>query len=262
MTRSSRRPGRGYTSGGRHAAPFTRRQPTTKSESIGRSIGRMAREIAFVALAAVVLSFVLKTFVIQSFWIPSSSMEDTLAKSDRVIVTKLAPGIWDVHRGDIVVFKDPGGWTSSAQELPAEHGLSAWIKGAAQALGLAPASSEEFLIKRVIGMGGDRVACTGGGAPLTVNGVEIDEPYLKPGSDPSRAEFDVVVPEGAIWVMGDNRDNSADSRAHQEGELKGAVSLDDVVGVAKIRTWPLNRLGILRNPGSVFADVGVGAGAE
>jgi len=227
-------------------APVVRRQ----------RLSRWAVEFAFVLLVVVVASFALKTFVIQSFWIPSHSMEQTLLPNDRVIVTKLAPRLLSLHRGDVVVFSDPGNWAPSAAVPVTERGpVASWFYGIGQALGLAPTSSEEYLIKRVIGLSGDRVACDGDGAPVTVNGVPLDESYLATGVAPSREAFDVVVPADAVWVMGDNRDNSADSRAHQDGALTGAVAIKDIVGVAQVRSWPLNRFGLMRNPGGTFAEV-------
>jgi signal peptidase I len=202
-----------------------------------------------------VASFVLKTFVIQSFYIPTQSMEPTLQADDRVVVSKLAPGPFRVHRGDVVVFRDPGGWSSQQAALPDQTGLSAWLLGFAQALGLAPASSEEFIIKRVIAVAGDQVACDGSGAPVTVNGAALHETYIMPGAEPSQMAFSVQVPPNAVWVMGDNRPESADSRFHQDQELDGAVALEDVVGVAKVRLWPLSRFSLIRNPGTVFAQV-------
>jgi signal peptidase I len=213
------------------------------------------KDVGFVVVAAIVLSFLLKTFVIQSFYIPSESMEPTLIKWDRVVVTKLAPGMLELHRGDIVVFHDPGGWVGQNAPLPQTGPVTGALRSVAQAIGLAPADSEDFVIKRVIGLGGDRVACRGKGLPVTVNGVPLDETYLAPGIDPSETAFDVVVPPDAVWLMGDNRNRSADSRSHMDEALGGAVSLEDVVGVAQVRTWPFDRFGLLRNPGSVFASV-------
>lgn len=242
--------------------PLTRRQGGggVPRRAIWSFIGRCAKEVAFVALAAIVLSFILKTFLIQSFFIPSESMEDTLLVDDRVMVSKLAPGPFTVHRGDIVVFSDPGGWLGSKQDLPESTGAAAWLHGALQAIGLAPMTDEEFLIKRVVGTGGDTVECrmgladnNGNGLPdgvMVVNGVQLDETYVKPGEAPCETEFKVVVPDGALWVQGDNRSHSGDSRMHDQ-----AVDLDLVVGVAKIRTWPLNRIAILTNPGDVFRNV-------
>ncbi|MDR0593019.1 MAG: signal peptidase I [Bifidobacteriaceae bacterium] len=216
---------------------------------------RFAKDAAFVVVAAIVLSFLLKTFLIQSFYIPSLSMRPTLEELDRVLVTKLAPGILKVHRGDVVVFEDPGGWIAQPESDEPAGGLMGAIRSLAEGIGLAPAESKDFLIKRVIGTEGDRVACEGSGSPVTVNGVPLDETYVAAGSQPSATRFSVVVPDGAIWVMGDNRLLSADSRAHRDQPLGGAVALDDVVGVAQVRTWPLDRLALLRNPGRVFAAV-------
>jgi signal peptidase I len=213
-------------------------------------------ELGFTLLLVLVVAFVLKTFLIQSFYIPSESMEPTLQRDDRVIVSKLAPGPLNVHRGDVIVFHDPGGWSTGEVALPNSTGVSAWLHGVAQSLGLAPATSEEFLIKRIIGLPGDVVACEGAGAPVTVNGTAIDEtPYLMPGANPSDIAFRVEVPAGAVWVMGDNRADSYDSRYHQDQELRGALALDKVVGVSKIRLWPLNRFQIMKIPAAVFEDV-------
>ncbi|MDR3359482.1 MAG: signal peptidase I [Bifidobacteriaceae bacterium] len=242
--------------GGRHrAAKDGWPQERDKPEPKGSWLSRFAKDAAFVLVAAMILSFLLKTFLIQSFYIPSESMEPTLAKWDRVIVTKLAPSLLDVHRGDIIVLEDPGDWVSQNEPLPEPGGVTGAFREVARAIGFAPADSSGFLIKRVIGVGGDRVACRGPGSPVTVNGFPLDETYIANGASPSSAQFEVLVPEGAVWVMGDNRDHSADSRSHMSSDLGGAVSLDQVVGVAQFRSWPLSRAGLLRNPGSVFAGV-------
>jgi signal peptidase I len=216
---------------------------------------RFLKDAVFVVVAALILSFLLKTFLIQSFYIPSESMEPTLETLDRVLVTKLAPKVLDVHRGDVVVFENPGGWVTQMEPMPHPQGLFGPLQSLAEGIGLAPADSKDFLIKRVIGLPGDQVACEGDGAPVTVNGVPLDETYIAPGGAPSGSEFSVVVPDGALWVMGDNRDHSADSRSHMDQELGGAVALDDVVGIAQVRTWPLDRFTLLRNPGQVFSSV-------
>jgi signal peptidase I len=228
------------------------RRPPRKPE---RWAVRFLKDAVFVVVAAVVLSFVLKTFLIQSFYIPSVSMRPTLEKLDRVLVTKLAPAILDVHRGDVVVFENPGGWISQTEPQEPATGAGAWLRSLAEAVGLAPAESKDFLIKRVIGTAGDRVACAGDGAPVTVNGVPLDETYVFPGAAPSIGDFSIVVPEDAVWVMGDNRPQSGDSRAHTDQPLGGSVALEDVVGIAQVRTWPLDRVALLRNPGQVFAAV-------
>lgn len=210
------------------------------------------RETAIIVVSALALSLLIKTFLVQAFYIPSGSMEQTLLEGDRVLVSKLAPGPLDVHRGDVVVFKDPGGWLP---EPPPEPG--GWRSAVTTGLtfvGLLPQDSGEHLIKRVIGVPGDTVECCDDGR-LTVNGVPLDEPYLAADAVPSELEFTAEVPEGAVWVMGDNRQNSQDSRYHQGDAGGGSVPIDNVVGVAFVTVWPVDRWTALRNPGPTFADV-------
>nr|WP_202628039.1 signal peptidase I [Cellulomonas sp. APG4] len=212
------------------------------------------RETAVIVVSALVLSLLIKTFLVQAFFIPSQSMEDTLLVGDRVLVTKLAPGPLDVHRGDVVVFKDPGGWLPPADETP----QPAWRAALTEALtfvGLLPQDSGEHLIKRVIGLPGDTVECCDAQGRLLVNGVPLDEPYVADGAVPSEVEFTTTVPEGGLWVMGDNRQNSQDSRFKQGAPGGGSVPVDNVVGVAFVTLWPLDRVQLLRNPGATFAEV-------
>lgn len=234
------------------SGPPTRRRSELRGQSQQRGpVLSFLREIAIILVSALVLSWVIKTFLAQAFFIPSASMHDTLLEGDRVLVSKLAPGPLDIHRGDIVVFADPGGWLPQSDEYSTNTFQNVLI-----AMGLMPQQSEDYLIKRVIGMPGDHVVSAGGGAPIEVNGVAIDESsYLAPGAAPSAKPFDITVPDRSMWVMGDNRDQSADSRAHLTEPGGGAVSIDDVVGVAFVKLWPADRLGLLRNPGQVFADV-------
>lgn len=219
-----------------------------------RSRGMSAlRETVIVLGTALLLSLLIKTFLVQSFFIPSESMEPALLEGDRVLVSRLVPGPLDLHRGDVVVFVDPGGWLRDpgASMNPVQKVLIT----AGEWVGLLPANTGSHLIKRVIGMPGDTVVCCDDSGRITVNDVPIDEPYVMPGAQPSDTTFSQVVPEGKLWVLGDNRANSGDSRAHQGGPGGGFVPIDDVVGVAQVRMWPLDRLGILRNPGATFADV-------
>lgn len=225
------------------AAPTTERRRGPVSSFV--------RETAIILVSAIVLSWVIKTFLAQAFFIPSASMHDTLLEGDRVLVNKLVPGPFDLHRGDIVVFEDSGEWLGD-QAVPETN----VVQDALIAVGLMPQQSEDHLIKRVIGLPGDRVASAGDGSPLTVNGVPVDEAsYLAPGSSPSEIRFDVTVPADSLWVMGDNRQQSADSRYHLGEPGGGAVPVDDVVGTAFVTLWPVDRIGLLRNPGDVFADV-------
>lgn len=236
------------TSPRRHVAP---------QHSATRSAGgwsAVLRETGIILVSAIVLSLVIKTFFAQAFYIPSGSMENTLLVGDRVMVTKLAPGPFSVHRGDIVVFKDPGGWLDPVIPEPqnaAQRALTATLTF----IGLLPQDSGEHLIKRVVGVAGDHVQCCDEQGRLIVNGVAIDEPYIAEGSVPSQVDFDITVPEGSVWVMGDNRQDSEDSRFHQGNPGGGSVPVDDVVGVAFVTVWPADRLGLLRNPGTTFESV-------
>lgn len=217
------------------------------------------KETALIVVSALVLSLLIKTFLMQAFFIPTGSMEHTLDVGDRVLVNKLAPGPFDVHRGDVVVFKDPGGWLPQAAEQP----RSAWRTALTSTLtfvGLLPQDSGEHLIKRVIGVGGDTVECCDDQGRVLVNGVPLDEPYLSAGVVPSEMDFSVVVPDGAVWVMGDNRPNSQDSRYKQGDPGGGTIPLDNVVGVAFVTVWPADRWQVLRSPGTTFAEV-PGSGA-
>lgn len=177
---------------------------------------------------------VLRVFLFGMYVIPSRSMEDTILPGDRVVTTKLTPRITKLKRGDIVVFKDPAHWLADEQTT----------------------FSSDYLIKRLIGLPGDIVECDGNGAPVVINGVSIDETsYIKPGTEPSAFPFKVTVKPGHVFVMGDNRANSADSRYHQNDGDNGLVPMSDIVGVAFARYWPLNRIGWLSAHHDVFADV-------
>jgi len=241
--------------GGADDTRATRAGRRAPAEQQGSGTLAVLREAAIIVVSAIVLSLVIKTFLAQAFFIPSGSMQNTLLEGDRVLVSKLAPGPFEVHRGDIVVFKDPGGWLAE----PAPRVTTAWSRAVTSALtfvGLLPQDSGEHLIKRVIGVGGDTVECCDEQGRVMVNGVPLDEPYIAAGSIPSEMEFSVVVPEDSLWVMGDNRQHSQDSRYQQGRPGGGSVPLSGVVGTAFITLWPMDRIGLLRNPGATFADVG------
>lgn len=216
--------------------------------------GGWLRETAIIIVGALVLSVLIKTFLVQAYYIPSGSMQDTLDVGDRVLVSKLSPGPFDVHRGDVVVFVDPGGWLNHEDE-PVQSRARELVSQALTFVGLLPQHAGEHLIKRVIGVGGDTVACCDDEGRVTVNGHGIDEPYLRPGAEPSRAEFETTVPVDHLWLLGDNRSNSQDSRAHQGAPGGGAVPLGNVVGNAFVVMWPIDHVTLLRNPGAAFADV-------
>ena len=201
-----------------------------------------------VVLVVLALSAFIKTHIVQTFELPSGSTENTLQSDDQVAVRMYHAH--DVHRGDVVVFADPGGWLDA--EDPS--GFKGLVRDGLILTGLLPRNSGHHLIKRVIGVAGDRVTADGHGV-LTVNGVPLNETYVKEGTVPSSVPFDVIVPEGCVWVMGDNRSNSLDSRFHQDDPHGGAVPLKDVVGVATNVVWPVSRWSSLDNGEAVFADV-------
>ncbi len=220
-------------------------------------LGAAVKELAIVVGMALVLSFVVKTWLLQAFYIPSGSMENTLRIDDRVIVSKLTPGPIDLRRGDIVVFADPGDWLEPVVQAP--HGsVVTVLRDAMMFVGLLPDNSENHLIKRVIGLPGDHVACCDEGGRLTVNGVPVKEPYLMPGDAASESRFDITVPRGHIWVMGDHRSDSSDSRFHDAPENNGTQgSVDErlIVGRAVAIVWPLEHLDWLSTPTETFAKV-------
>jgi signal peptidase I len=163
----------------------------------------------------------------------------------------LVPEVLPVQRGDVVVFQDPGGWLGVANsiEKPAIEELGDFVLGT---FGVTAPDSAEHLVKRVIGVGGDVITCCDADGRLLLNGVAIDESYIRDGANPSDIEFSITVPEGYLWVMGDNRGNSTDSRFHQDLPSKGFVSLDVVVGRAMLVSWPVANWSYLDNYSSTF----------
>jgi len=216
------------------------------------------RDILLIFLAALLISFLIKTFLIRSFYIPSSSMEQTLHIDDRIIVNQLTPGLMPVEHGDVVVFRDPGGWlTPTIEAQPAN-----WLVGAVDSVltfvGLSASDSNDHLIKRVIGLPGDTIVCCDDFGQLTVNGVPLEEPYINLPPDTTKAtrdDFEVTVPDDALWVMGDNRYNSADSVFHRNDPTGGFVPLANVVGRALFISWPVDRWSWLDNYPNTFRGV-------
>jgi len=215
------------------------------------------KEILIIAVMALVLSFIVKTWLIQAFYIPSGSMENTLVRDDRVIVSKLTPGPFDLNRGDIVVFRDPGNWLGTVPETN-EGGTRESVRRVLQFVGLVPDDSDDHLIKRVIGLPGDHVVCCDKNGQLTINGVSITEPYIKPGDTPGggKASFDITVPPGKVWVMGDHRSDSSDSRFHDDGTgATGSVPVEDITGRSVMIVWPIDHVKWLSVPERVYSDV-------
>ena len=223
-----------------------------------RSTRLFLRDILVIFVAAIIISVGIKTFLIRSFYIPSGSMENTLQIDDRIIVNQLVPDVIGLKRGDVVVFKDPGGWLpNSVQSQPT--GIQGAVDWMMTAVGLSASDLNDHLIKRVIGLPGDVVTCCNDLGQMEVNGVPLDEPYLKlPDATTrvSRDDFSVTVPAGAIWVMGDNRYNSEDSRYNQDKPGKGFVPLSNVVGRAFVITWPAEHWTWLDDYPSTFDGIG------
>lgn len=244
--------------GTRRAAGYHTGRTRAERRKLQRKVKRRRRrsaikEIPLLIGVAVLIALVLKTFLVQAFVIPSGSMEQTIQIGDRVLVDKLTPWFGSrPERGDVVVFKDPGGWLQDEQTVPKKDDpvVLKQVKQALTFIGLLPSEDEKDLIKRVVGVGGDRVKCCDPDGRVTVNGVPlVENDYLYPGNAPSLQPFDVTVPPGRLWVMGDHRANSADSRAHQDVDF-GTVSEDSVVGRAVVIAWPLGRWSTLDEPGT------------
>ncbi|MFH8250086.1 signal peptidase I [Microbacterium sp. B2969] len=216
------------------------------------------RDVIIIVLIAVLVSFLVKTFLVRSFYIPSGSMEDTLLINDRILVDEITPRFTGYDRGDIVVFQDPGGWLPPTTPEPREPLVEAadWLLSL---VGLSAPDSDDHLVKRIIGLPGDHVVCCNAIGQVTVNGVPIDETdYLKLPSGESAASgdpFDVTVPADSLWVLGDNRYRSKDSRYNQDQPGKGFVPIDNVVGRAFVITWPFDRFGMLDFHPEVYAAV-------
>jgi len=203
-----------------------------------------------VTLLALCLAFVLllSAFIAQPFLIPSSSMENTLQIGDRVLVNKLAYRFGSAPaRGDVVVFDGTGSFVHREQE---ENPVTGLLRGAGAALGLARPDETDY-VKRVIGIGGDHVTCCDKRGRIEVNGEPVNEAYLHPGDAPSSVDFDIVVPEGRLWVMGDHRARSSDSRDHLGEPGGGTVPVDKVIGRADLITWPVSRWRTLGAPRAV-----------
>lgn len=219
----------------------------------GRGVFNFVRDLAVIIVIAFVVSFVVKTFFVRSFYIPSGSMNQTLQENDRILVNQLKPKIGGIERGDVVVFKDPGGWLTPQPKTPPNP--FEWVL---QEIGLLPSPTDDFLIKRVIGVGGDHVVCCNAAGQMTVNDVPLDEPYvyLPPGSTAvSGTDFDVVVPKDSFWVMGDNRYGSKDSRYNTDKPGNGFVPAENAVGTAFVVNWPIKRWAWLGNYPETFAGV-------
>lgn len=216
------------------------------------------RDVVVIILIAVLVSFLVKTFLVRSFYIPSGSMKETLHIDDRILVDEITPRFGGYGRGDIVVFQDPGGWLPPSTD-PARPPVIEAVDWVLALVGLSAPDSDDHLVKRIIGLPGDHVVCCNALGQITVNGVPIDETdYIVVPTGESAASgdpFDVFVPEDSLWVLGDNRYQSKDSRYNQDQPGEGFVPIENVVGRAFLVTWPLDRFGLLDFHHDDFAGV-------
>ncbi|MGW7266695.1 signal peptidase I [Streptomyces sp. NPDC054842] len=218
------------------------------------------KEIPLLVGVAVLIALVLKTFLVQAFVIPSGSMENTIQIGDRVLVDKLTPWFGSrPQRGDVVVFKDPGNWLEGEQTVKKDDPIVVkQVKEGLTFIGLLPSDNDKDLIKRVVAVGGDTVKCCDKQGRVTVNGMPLDESYIHPDNKPSAFAFSVTVPKGRLWVMGDHRANSADSRYHRTEKYGGTVSEESVVGRAMVIAWPVGHWTRLKEP-DTYASVPTGS---
>jgi signal peptidase I len=253
------------------------RPPATDPETVAQRGGRgshrqrrrekkgsLLRELPVLLLIAFVLALLVKTFLVQAFFIPSGSMEQTLhgcpgCTGDRVLVNKVPYWFGEPKPGDIVVFKGPDTWSPEVSVAKPSNWFSGALLWLGRTVGVAPPSEDDF-VKRVIATGGQTVQCCDPQGRVTVDGRPLDEPYIYENSPiGDRAFGPVTVPAGRLWVMGDHRSASADSKAHIGDKYSGTIAVNDVIGKAAVIVWPLNRFSVLDSPaiqGTVAAGIG------
>ncbi len=213
-----------------------------ESNQLANGILAWLKETSFILITAITLSVLLRTFIFQAFFVPSESMVATLMKDDRIIASKLSYRFGEIQRGDVVVFSDPGNWLPDPRP---ETGVKANLTKLFTWIGILPANSGSDLVKRVIGLPGDNVKCCTN-QHIVVNGLELkDETYTRGSSD--QIKFDIIVPKGRLFVMGDNRQQSSDSRFHLETQA-GTIPIKNVVGQVVSVVWPLDRFGTMIAP--------------
>ena len=209
-----------------------------------RTLWAAVRELLITVGIALILSSLVRIFLFQVFYVPSASMEDTLLLQDRIVATKITKPFTDIKRGEIVVFKDPGDW------LPEYESNRNFFLHFLSVVGLLPSDAGDDLVKRVIGIGGDNIKCCSENGRILINGVELnDESFIKPEVETNQVEFEITVPEKRVFVMGDNRPDSRDSRFHLETAY-GTVPEKNIVGVVNLRIWPFSRFSTLKIPES------------
>src|SRR3954449_10916540 len=242
----------------------------------GKKKGSLLRELPVLLLVAFVLALVVKTFFVQAFFIPSGSMEQTLhgcpgCTGDRVLVNKVPYWFGEPEPGDVVVFKGPDTWTPEVTVTEPSNWATGALLWLGRTVGVAPPSEDDF-VKRVIATAGQTVECCDEQGRVLVDGKPLDEPYIFENNPIEQRSFPkVTVPEGRLWVMGDHRSASADSRSHVGDKYSGTIGESDVIGKASLIVWPLSRFGVLHSPdiqgtaaaapGSVVAPDGVALAA-
>ena len=195
------------------------------------------REFPILVVVTLLVSLIIKSFFVQFFYIPSESMENTLLINDRVAVNKVPFLLHTIKRGDIIVFHDPDHWLADPTPSTGSF-IIAKLRDGLIAVGVLPNPAKQYLVKRVIGVAGDLVVCCDNHKRITVNGVPLYEPYIFKGDNPSDMNFDVKVASSKLWVMGDHRGASKDSRYHTDDINKGMVPVNKVVGRVVAVIWP------------------------
>jgi signal peptidase I len=237
-------------------------RPRRRARQRNRGAVAFLRDLAVIVVVALLASFLIKTFLIRSFFIPSESMKNTLQVNDRILVNELVPGLIPLQRGDVVVFRDPGDWLPPA--APAATGpVAAAADWVLSLVGLSTTDSNDHLIKRVIGLPGDHVKCCTPLGQLSVNGTPIEEPYVlkqEGTSAVSGTSFNITVPKNDLWVMGDNRYDSKDSRYNTDTPTHGFVPEKDVVGRAFVISWPITRWTFLSDYPETFTGLSAATG--
>ena len=225
--------------------------------STAPSRGPSWRVLTGVALLVMLL---VRGLLVQSFYVPSGSMEPTIRPGDRILVNKTAAGD-DLQRGDVVVFDGTSSFAAADRSPHQSEGIVGRVLGGAASLFGVDLGEQDF-VKRIVGLPGDRVVCCDAQGRVSVNGTAVEESYLPQGVSPSDTTFDVTVPADRLWLMGDNRSNSADSRAHLGDPGGGMVRASDVVGRAAATYWPLDRLGAFATPPALSSIPGSAGGAR
>jgi signal peptidase I len=242
----------GLTAATESAGPDTAAAESVKPAKGAKPTRPFWVEAVVLLVIAAVIAVGVHSFLFQAFFIPSGSMENTLLKGDRVIVNRLSYKVGHVQRGQVVVFSGVDSWTPEGSISTPSNPVLREMSKVGSYLGFAPSGEQDF-IKRVIGIPGDHVVCCNSQGQITVNGTALRESYLYPGSDNRTLPFDIVVPAGRLWVEGDHRNDSADSRSHTGLPGGGTIPINKVIGRAFVIVWPFSRLHRLEIPGSYHA---------